>query len=193
MTTKGQATRERLLQAAAAELVHTGGTVELAAVARRAEVSAGLPYRYFGSKGELVAAVVHQVFDRFEEAILRPFMTEDAETWIDREKLRLRRSVAFFTADPLYVVALRLLSGDPLAAQAQSERVSRHVRAAADNIRRGQATGEIPADLDAEIAGAFIMGGLFQALISAQAATPPWEADRLSRHLERLLERVVEV
>jgi len=64
LTRRGEATRSRLLEAAASELVERDGQLEVASVAARADVSVGLLYRYFGSKAGLVRAVVEDFYDR---------------------------------------------------------------------------------------------------------------------------------
>jgi hypothetical protein len=46
------------------------GEVEVAAVARRAGVSAGLPYRYFGTRSGLLIALVDDFYGRLETAAL---------------------------------------------------------------------------------------------------------------------------
>jgi AcrR family transcriptional regulator len=67
-----------LLRAAAEELVEVG-ELEVAAVARRAGVSVGLPYRYFGTRSGLLIAVVDDFYDRLGKACaLRAY---HAPTW----------------------------------------------------------------------------------------------------------------
>src|SRR5690606_34537405 len=58
---KAEAPPHRLVTAAAAALVETGGRLEMASVAARAGVSVGLSYHYFGSKAGPIAVV----FDDF--------------------------------------------------------------------------------------------------------------------------------
>jgi AcrR family transcriptional regulator len=60
---RGQASRERILQAATDELAEVGD-LEVASVAARAGVSVGLPYRYFGSRGGLLIAVIDAFHER---------------------------------------------------------------------------------------------------------------------------------
>jgi len=190
-TPKGEATRRRLLEAAGAELLANDGAVEIAAVARRAEASPSLLYRYFEGKGGLVAAVVEDVFVRFHEAVIRPDLTDAGDTWLDREQERVRRFVAFFYDDPLAPAVVRLTVGDPQAAKTRQTWLVRLSEAAKGNFRRGQALGELPPDLDAEILGAFVMGGLFDALGAALTAEPPWDRERVTSRLQQLLSRTV--
>jgi AcrR family transcriptional regulator len=56
VTPKGRATRERLIEAARAVAIESGGAIEVAAVAEAAGVVPSLIHRYFGSKAGLVAA-----------------------------------------------------------------------------------------------------------------------------------------
>ena len=86
LTSRAEATRRALIDAAVAEWTVTG-EVEVAAVARRAGVSAGLPYRYFGTRSGLLIALVEDFYSRLEDAAgMRRY---DASSWIDRERRRI--------------------------------------------------------------------------------------------------------
>ncbi|HZZ47272.1 MAG TPA: hypothetical protein VFE65_10345, partial [Pseudonocardia sp.] len=61
--------RQRLLRAAIEELASTGH-IEVASVARRAQVSVGLPYRYFGTRSGLIAAVLADFHERLDEQVM---------------------------------------------------------------------------------------------------------------------------
>ncbi len=144
LTRRGAATRERLLEAAEAELVARDGVLEVASVAARADVSVGLLYRYFGSKAGLVAAVVEGFYDRF--------MAEAADTdpapgadWASRERARLELSVAFHYREPMAAVVLSRLSREPEVAVVEVRRIERLVEDAAKNVTAGQRRGELPA------------------------------------------------
>ncbi|QBI54103.1 TetR/AcrR family transcriptional regulator [Streptomonospora litoralis] len=69
VSARGRATRARLLEGARAEILGGDGSLEVAAVARRAEVSAGLLYRYFDGKDGLVAAVVDDFYDGYDSEV----------------------------------------------------------------------------------------------------------------------------
>lgn len=159
-------------------------------MAERAGVSPSLMYRYFRSKGDLVAAVVEQVFERFDEAVMRPDLHEVPGDWLARERERVRRFVTFFYDDPLAQIAVRASLATPEAVAALQARRSWQAEAAAGNLRRGQASGDLDPDIDPEVTGAFLMGGLFDALGLAVSADPPWDQARVQRHLERLLVQV---
>ena len=67
---RGDRAGARILDAAIAELVESDGVLEVAAVARRAGVSVGLPCRYFGTRSGLLVAVVESFYDRLDAAVL---------------------------------------------------------------------------------------------------------------------------
>jgi AcrR family transcriptional regulator len=189
--TKGQTTRARLVDAAERELREGGGALEITAVAGRAGVSPALPYRYFASRSELLAAVVDRFFDRFEAQVFRPAFLEHGD-WFAREAVRTRRYVDFFFDDPMATPVLALLAGDRLVRERQAARLDRLVRAAARNIARGQREGAIPKRHDAALLGALVMGGLTEALLRALGSGPPRAREKLADALVAFVERTLE-
>ena len=170
LTTKGQATRRRLLDAAVAQLAEHG-TVEVARIAAAAGVTPSVLYRYFDGRDGLVAAVVEEFYDSYEE---RVFARRDVpgKTWATRETLRLQREIAFFYDHPLgRAVACGLLR-EPAAAQIDAARTRAQCEAAARNIRAGQRAGELSSSIDAGLAGAAIIGAVRSMLAEALARTP---------------------
>lgn len=171
LTAKGQATRQRLLDAAAAHLA-AHGTVEVARIAEAAGVAPSVLYRYFDGRDGLVAAVVEDFYDSYEE---RVFARRDVpgNTWPVREALRLEREIAFFYGHPLgRAVACGLLR-EPAAAQVDAARTRAQGQAAARNIRAGQRAKELSPAIDAGLAGAAIIGAVRVMLSEALARTPP--------------------
>jgi AcrR family transcriptional regulator len=158
--------RERLLTAARDELISGGGALEVAPLAERAGLSVGLLYRHFGSKAGLAAAVVEDFFDRHDAAVMDLNPAPGAD-WATRERLRTELTVDFHYRDPLAAVVLSRLAREPEVAAVEAERIARHVRLAARNIELGQRDGELPADLDAGLVGAMVLGGIRQVLIEA--------------------------
>ena len=183
---RSAASRRRLLEAAAAELVTRGGTAEVAAVAARGVVSVGLIYRHFGSKAGLIAAVVEDFYDRLDGSVLNADLAPDAD-WPTRERLRTRRYVAFHYVEPLAPVILSRLRCEPEVAAVEARRIARHVEAAARNIRRAQKNGEIPADLDPELAAAMVLGGIRQALGAVLTRPTPPPQDTVVDDLWRFI------
>lgn len=171
LTAKGQATRQRMLDAAAAHLA-AHGTIEVARIAEAAGVAPSVLYRYFDGRDGLVAAVVDDFYDSYEE---RVFARRDVpgNTWPVREALRLEREIAFFYDHPLgRAVACGLLR-EPAAAQVDAERTRAQGQAAARNIRAGQRAKELSPAIDAGLAGAAIIGAVRVMLSEALARTPP--------------------
>lgn len=69
-TPRAEASRNRLRQAAADELVDRRGGLEVESVAQRAGVSVGLIYRHFGSRAGLVQAVIEDFDGRYVRDVL---------------------------------------------------------------------------------------------------------------------------
>lgn len=168
-TVRGNAARENLLQAAADEL-REAGELEVAAVARRAGVSTGLPYRYFGTRTGLLIAVLESFYDRLCDAAALREYTET--TWAAREKHRIRDWVGFLYGEPLAPIVLGGLVGDSEVATAHTGRLNMLIELGARNIARAQQQGEIPADRDPEYLAAATLGGTNAVVSVALTRTP---------------------
>src|SRR5215813_923477 len=83
--------RERIAAAAMKELIDGDGDFEIADVARRADVSVGLAYHYFGSKAGLIAALITDFHDR-HQAIIND-TADKTLPWPVREKKRLKANI----------------------------------------------------------------------------------------------------
>jgi AcrR family transcriptional regulator len=173
--------RTALLAAASEELVERDGTLEVASVAASAGVSVGLIYRHFGSKAGLVTAVVDDFYARLDEAALGIDPVPGAG-WAERERVRLELGVGFHYEDPLAPVLLAKLARDPEVAAAEARHLARQVAEGTRNVKAGQRSGEIPADLDPGIAAALMLGGMRQALVEVltRRRVPPQGARRRS-------------
>ncbi|RSM50468.1 TetR/AcrR family transcriptional regulator [Actinoplanes sp. ATCC 53533] len=166
---RGAAARDRLLVAAGEELVATG-ELEVAAVARRARVSAGLPYRYFGTRSGLLTAVVERFYDKLGRACaLRDY---EAPTWAEREQQRIRDWVTFLYTEPLAPVVLGGLTGDGEVATAHTRLLHELTGLGAHNIARAQQGGELPGDRDPQMLAAATLGGLHAVAAVAFARDP---------------------
>ncbi|MEE8601701.1 TetR/AcrR family transcriptional regulator [Euzebya tangerina] len=174
-------TRAKLLQAAADELIETGGSLEVAAVARRAETSIGLTYRYFHNKGALAAAVVEEFFDRQNEAVL--MATIDADGWRERERRRIELMVAFHYSEPLAKVALGGLAREPEVAAVMMEKQAGQAAIVAAMLARGQDLGFIDPSLDPSVAGAMVLGAIREAIRVALAAGEHLDAGALTEQI----------
>jgi AcrR family transcriptional regulator len=191
MTTKalkGAAAREKILQAAAEELGATG-ELEVAAVSRRAEVSAGLPYRYFGTRTGLLIAVLDALYERLEDAAaLRVY---DDPTWVERERKRIRDWVTAVYADPLARLVLGGLVGDAEVAAANTRHLHALIELGARNIAQAQRAGELPGDRDPEFVAAATLGSTNGILSVALARTPRPAADEVIAEVWAVVRGVV--
>lgn len=164
LTTRGAGSRERLLRAAAAELASTR-ELEVASVARRAGVSVGLPYRYFGTRSGLLIAVVEDFYERLgEAAVFRPF---EGATWREREQQRIRAWASFLYDEPLAPVILGAPTGNGEVAAATARRLRLAIDVGAGNIAHGQRERELPGDRDPELLAAAVLGGVHSAVAVA--------------------------
>jgi AcrR family transcriptional regulator len=171
---RSTAAREKLLAAAAEELADTG-ELAVAAVSRRAGVSTGLPYRYFGTRSGLLIAVLDAFYQRLgDAAALREY---DAPTWAERERQRVHDWVTAVYADPLSPLVLGGLVGDAEVAAANNRHLHLLIELGARNIAHAQRAGELPAGRDPEFLAAATLGGTNAILSVALTRTrrPPAE------------------
>jgi AcrR family transcriptional regulator len=191
-TTKGRATRERLLESAREEAIATGGHLEIAAVAERAGVVPSLINKYFGSKAGLVSALIDDFFDRLHAEVLDVDLDAEGD-WATHERLRLRRGVEFHYADPFAVVLYAQLAREPSVARAERDRIATVIKHAAANIRRGQRRGELPRSVDPELAGAAMFGGMQRVMVVALSRTPHPRKEKLVEVLWRQVAAAVDI
>ena len=190
-TERGRRTRDRLLEAATEELLAQDGTVDFAAVAGRAGVSAGAPYRHFSSKSGLLVALVDDFYDAWEAVAYRPTFEEVSDDWWVRERERIRLTVEFNYDHPLGALMQQRLIGDAEAVRHQRLRADATVRGAVKNVARGQALGRVPEHIDVELAGALLMGGVGQALHAALSRKRKMSRARVTRELQSFMQRVL--
>jgi len=163
-TPRGDATRERLLEAAV-ELLETGGyaAASVASISTRAGVAAGALYRHFPSKSELIAEVFRAVAERqlaelYEASAAPGTALEKLDAVVRRfagsalENRRLAWALVYEPVDPL-IDAERLAHR-----QDYRERL-------ADLLRIAIEAGEIP-DQDAALTSASLIGAISEALVS---------------------------
>ena len=158
-TTKGKATRERLLAVAMEQAVASKGHVELAEVARQAGVVQGVVHRYFGSKSGLISAMVDDYYDRFHKQVLELYLNDTGD-WAVHERLRLRMGIQFHYAEPLSAVLHSTFVRDPVVARKEAQRIDGVVDLTARGIVRAQRRGELPRHVDPELAGAAMFGAM---------------------------------
>jgi len=185
LTRRGAATRQKLLDAAEAELVERDGALEVASVAARAGVSVGLLYRYFGSKAGLIAAVVDDFYERLMDTTRRA--REAGDTWSERERRRTELSVDFHYTEPLARVVLSRLAREPEVAALEVQRLAHVVDDAARSVQRGQRRGEIPEDIDARTVAAMLIGGFRVAMAEALSRANRPDQEKLTEELWRFV------
>ena len=169
-TTKGKATRERLLAVAMEQAVASKGHVELAEVAQQAGVVQGVVHRYFGSKSGLISAMVDDYYDRFHKQVLELYLNDTGD-WAVHERLRLRMGIQFHYAEPLSAVLHSTFVRDPVVARKEAQRIDGVVDLTARGIVRAQRRGELPRHVDPELAGAAMFGAM-QAVLSRALNRP---------------------
>lgn len=176
--------RQQLLDAARDELVRGNGVMELSALTRRAGLSTGALYHHFGSKSGLLAAIYDAFYEGLGHAIADAHLPIDAD-WATRERERTRRFVMYHFADPLAPVLLDRTALDPQLTELEAVYIQNMSDNAADNIRHGQARGQIPTDIDPDSAGAFVIGGLRLGIAQQLRITPPPNPDQATERLWR--------
>ncbi|WP_433594313.1 TetR/AcrR family transcriptional regulator [Nocardia sp. CA-145437] len=182
--------RQQLLDAARDELVHANGLLELSALTRRTGLSTGALYHHFGSKVGLLAAIWDDFYEGLSRAIADDRLPDG--DWATRERARTQCFVAYHFDHPLAALLLNRAAPDPGLTEIEAVYIRNLGDAAAANLRRGQATGEIPADLDPDSGGAYVIGGLRHG-IGQQLRTHPrpavdLAAERLWRFTAATLE-----
>lgn len=158
---RGAETRNRLIAAAGEALIEAEGDFEMGQLARRAGVSDGLPYHYFGSKAGALSAVIDDFYDRYDAVVNQEF-DRDAP-WAEREFERLQAWIAFLYSEPLAPIVLAKMSRTVQVAGVETMRQDQLIRLARRNIEMGQRSGEIPEAIHAGIAAAAIIGAIRQA------------------------------
>lgn len=175
----------RLRSAAEELLVEGDGALDVVELAERAGASQSLMYRYYPSKGALLAAVVDAFYDRYDEAVF-DVPNEPGIDWAAGVRLRLERIVVFHYTDALAPVVFGRLARTPEVAAVDADRLARHVDAAAAQLRSGQRLGAMSSEVDAEVAGAMIIGGIHQVLSRVLARSPRPSRNRITGQLWQL-------
>ncbi|MEH6403665.1 MAG: TetR/AcrR family transcriptional regulator [Sneathiella sp.] len=151
-------TRAHLLQAAAVELIKNSGGLEMTALAKRAGLSEGLAYHYFGNRAGVIAAVVDAFYDRYEEAVIDVRFV--GKSWSIRERQRVTALVSFFYDDPLTPIIFANLGNEPEVVEVESRRFRRQTDLAAKNVREAQKNGDIDPQVNPAILGAMMLGAI---------------------------------
>jgi len=165
------AAREQAILNAALSLAGEGGmeAVQIAAVAKRANIAAGTVYRYFPSKTDLIADVIATVSEREMAAMRRA---------ADAAPGPLSALAACIATFAVRVLAERKLAwavlAEPIEAEADAMRLDlRHSIAAEIEARiRAARTRQLLPEQDARVAAPAIVGAVLEGLIGPLAAKP---------------------
>lgn len=189
-TSKGKATRSKLLLAARKLAIENNGHVELAHVAQEANVVAGVVHRYFGSKSGLLVALVDEYYDRFHRDVMNLFLNDLGE-WAVHERHRLKLGIQFHYEEPLSAVLHSCFVRDPAVALRESERIDNVIALSAKGIKRAQQRGELPDGINTELAGAAMLGAVQLVLTKALNRTKRPNPEELEEILWRQIKAAV--
>lgn len=162
------ATRDAIV-AGTLSLVGEGGyaAASMQDVARRAGVATGSLYRYFPSKGELLASVFVEAAGR-ELAIVEGIAAERSRPPVERLAAAVEAFARRALAAPRLAYALMAEPVDPAVEAARLENKRAYQRVFAALLEEAVAAGQIP-ELDAQLAAAAIIGAFQEALIGPLA------------------------
>ena len=184
--------RGRIL-ASARRLVSEGGwrEAQVASVASAAGMATGTVYRYFPSKAELFAEVLGAVSQREVDVLADVAQAEGSALG------RLHAAVTTFVTRAMRNARLAYaLIAEPCDAEIDEARLA--YRAAISEVIRsiiaaGQASGEMRADVQPEVAATVIVGGFMEGLIgplSPLNQPPAAAADRQRRSVAGLADQI---
>lgn len=160
---RGDATRERLLQAAV-ELLEEGGyaVASVAAIAARSGVAAGAMYRHFPSKADLFV----EVFGRVAEQELAALYEASAAPGTVVQKLEaiVREYTGNAMERPRLAWALGYEPVDPLVDAERLAYRQTYREHLAQLLRLGITQDELP-EQDAELTAASLIGAISEALV----------------------------
>lgn len=188
MNARGVRTRDRILTAAERDLLAHDG-IDIDRVAAAAAISIGGLYHHFACKDDLLAAIVTAFHARHDEQVL---YAKIEGTWHERERERVRRSVRFHYREPLAPLLITRAVTDAQIARIDAKELERAARASAANLTAAQRAGELPADLDCNLAGAMLMGGSRLVLARALALKRRPTATRLADKLWAMCAAIVQ-
>jgi TetR/AcrR family transcriptional repressor of nem operon len=193
-STKGAATRDQILNAAA-RLIHVQGyqSTSLDDVLRESGVGKGNFYYYFKSKEDLGYAIIDRITQAFVERSLGPaFADTDADPvtqihgFLDRvlEAQRVRKCVGGCVMGNLASELSDVHEGfrQQLAGIFDLWRV--HL---AEAVSRGQARGRLRADVDASRVAQFLVAGLEGSILLSKVAKDITVMERCVEELKRHL------
>jgi AcrR family transcriptional regulator len=186
VSTKGDRTRRRLLDAAAAEVARVGAAgASLAGIAAAAGLKTGSIYFHFASKDELIATMLEEGL-RESLRLLTESLDAVADAGDARARLRAAVRAHLGALHELDDYAAVVLAGDtasaaPAASAFRSLR-RRYIARWTDLVTDAQRAGVLPAGVDPRD----VRDLLFGAMNSARTR-PGWSPERTADALDHLL------
>lgn len=174
-----------IMKAAETCLIDGAGDFEMSDVAKKAGVSEGLAYHYFGSKAGLLSAVVETFYDRYASIANKRY--DGDIPWAVREKARLKSVIDFLYSDPAADVILGKMGRTAEVANVEAARHREMIELSARNIRDGIKRGHISKTVDPNIAGAAVTGATRQAFNYVMASKKRPSRKALTEQLWKLI------
>jgi AcrR family transcriptional regulator len=180
-------TRQRLLNAAAAVFGRDGFEgARVAQIAEEAGLSVGAIYNHYGSKAELLAAVVEQ---HSADELGRLLAAEQPMGVLDLIAEQGKRLDYGPLAAPLLVELITASRRDPEAAPILLREVAGREELMAELIRFGQAAGDVVPDVDPAVVARFcLMLGLGSLLLRAMDL-PSTDPDAWASFINRIVDQ----
>jgi AcrR family transcriptional regulator len=181
-----EGTRQRVLDAAAAVFADHGyDGARVAQIATRAGLSVGAIYNHYGSKAELLAAVVER---HSADELGRLLATAEPVGLLDLIELQGRALEDRTGVAPLLAEVILAARRDADVHRVLEREVAGRESLLADVVRFGQRADEVAADVDAAAVARFcLMLGLGSLLVQA-LDLPPTDPDAWAAFIGRLVE-----
>ena len=179
-------TRQRLLDAAATVFGRDGFEgARVAQIAEEAGLSVGAIYNHYGSKAELLAAVVEQHSAQELGRLLTAGRPMGVLELIAEQGKRLDHGPV---AAPLLVELITASRRDPEAAQILLREVSGREDLMAELIRFGQAAGDVTSDADPAVVARFCLMLGLGSLLLRSIELPSTDSDAWASFINRIVD-----
>jgi AcrR family transcriptional regulator len=179
------ARRQQILDAAARCFARDGfHNTSVHDIVRESGISAGLVYRYFTGKDDMIVAIVEAWHARRRRALESSTVDDLATSYIGL--LRTIRNEELGLGVQVWAEAVR----SPRIRDITRNGVDEPRKSAAARVRTAQERGELPADLDPD-ALARIFIAIYQGLALQTMLDDDLDPDAFARTLESLLDRVI--
>lgn len=183
--------RQLLLDAMRDELIENATAIDLSSVVSRAGVSTGAVYHHFGSKVGLLAAVYSEFFDGSERAVIDA--GTGGRTWVEREHRRTEAMVAYYFDNPLAGVIVGRNTEHSAITELETSYLARAAAGVVANLQAAKRDGVLADHVDAELTGAYMVGGLRRSLGVLLRRDPRPSVAQATDELWRLIAATVEL